>query len=91
MITAPLFLVSGVIFMFEDMPPLGQQVFWYNPLTHLTGIMRDGFYPVYTPGNVPVLYLCVWIAVPMVIGLLPLPQFHRDLLNCQAAWHYIAC
>lgn len=81
MITAPLFLVSGVIFLFEDMPPLAQQVLWFNPVMHVTGLMRDGFYPIYAPGYVSVLYLGVWVAVPMVMGLLLLRQFHRDLLN----------
>lgn len=81
MITAPLFLVSGVILLFEDMPPLAQQVLWFNPVMHITGIMRDGFYPIYAPGYVSVFYLGVWVAVPMVIGLLLLRQFHRDLLN----------
>ncbi len=81
MITAPLFLISGVIFLFEDMPPLAQQVLWFNPVIHLTGLMRDGFYPTYTPGYVSLVYVGAWSVVPMVLGLLLLRQYHRDLLN----------
>ncbi len=80
-LTAPLFLISGVIFLYEDMPLLGQQVLWYNPLLHVTGIMRDGFYPVYTPSYISVAYVGACALIPMVIGLMLLRQFHRDLLH----------
>ncbi len=81
MITAPLFLVSGVIFLYEEMPLLAQQVLWFNPVLHLTGLMRDGFYPGYAPGYVSLAYVGVCALVPMVLGLLLLRQYHRDLLQ----------
>lgn len=81
MITAPLFLVSGVIFLFEDMPPLAQEVLWYNPVLHVTGLMRDGFYPGYAPGYISLAYVGACALVPMVLGLLLLRQYHRDLLQ----------
>lgn len=81
MITRPLFLISGVLILYEDMPPLAQAVLWYNPIMHLTAIMRDGFYPTYTPQYVSLVYVGTCILIPMVIGLLLLRQFHRDLLN----------
>lgn len=80
-LTRPLFLISGVIVVYEDMPALAQAVLWFNPVLHLTGIMRDGFYPTYAPQYISITYLAVWIVVPMVIGLLLLRQYHRDLLN----------
>lgn len=80
-LTRPLFLISGVILVYEDMPEIAQQVLWYNPILHLTGIMRDGFYPLYTPSYVSYVYVGCWIFIPMVTGLLLLRQFHRDLLN----------
>lgn len=79
--TRPLFLISGVIFIYEDLPRAGQEVLWYNPVLHLTGIMRDGFYPLYHPNYVSGLYLAIWITVPLLAGLLLLRQYHRDLLN----------
>lgn len=79
--TRPLFLVSGVIFIYEDLPQMGQAVLWYNPILHLTGIMRDGFYPLYHPAYISHLYLGIWIGFPMLMGLLLLRQYHRDLLN----------
>jgi len=79
-LTAPLFLISGVIFLYENMPPFAQSILWYNPLLHVTGIMRDGFYTAYSPGYISVMYVMTCALVPMVIGLLLLRQFHRDLL-----------
>lgn len=80
-ITAPLFLISGVVFLYEDLPLLAQKVLWYNPLLHLTGLVRDGFYPIYTPTYISISYVSAWILVPLVIGLLLLRQFNRDLIN----------
>lgn len=80
-ITRPLFLISGVIMTYEDLPPLAQSILWYNPLLHVSGIMRDGFYPIYRPDYVSVVYVGLWTLVPMLVGLLLLRRYHRELLN----------
>lgn len=79
-LTAPLFLISGVIVLYESMPPFAQAILWYNPLLHVTGMMRDGFYSVYNPTYISVPYVLTFALVPMVMGLMLLRQFHRDLL-----------
>ena len=79
--TRPMFLVSGVIFIYEDLPQIGKDVLWYNPVLHLTGIMRDGFYPLYRPEYISGVYLGFWCLVPLLTGMLLLRQYHRDLLN----------
>lgn len=79
--TRPLFLISGVIFVYEDLPQMAQNVLWYNPILHLSGIMRDGFYPLYHPNYISDLFIWMWIGFPILAGLLLLRQFHRDLLN----------
>lgn len=78
--TAPLFLISGVIFLYEDMPPFAQDILWYNPLLHVTGIIRDGFYTSYSPSYISIPYVLTCALLPMILGLLLLRQFHRDLL-----------
>ena len=80
-LTAPLFVISGVIILYEDMPPLGQQVLWYNPLLHITGLMRMGFYTVYNPTYISASYVLACALIPMVMGLLLLRRFHRVLLE----------
>lgn len=80
-LTRPLFIISGVIFLYEDMPAIAQQVLWYNPLLHLTGLMRDGFYPLYRPTYISLGYVGACIMIPMALGLLLLRRYHRELLN----------
>ncbi|TQM90352.1 ABC transporter permease [Roseinatronobacter monicus] len=80
-LTAPLFIISGVIFLYEDLPTLAQQILWWNPLIHITGVMRDGFYPTYSPRYISILYVLACALIPMVVGLMLMRQFHRDLLN----------
>ena len=79
--TRPLFIISGVLFIYEELPPMAQAILWYNPILHLTGIMRDGFYPLYRPDYISLVYVGLCILVPMILGLLLLRQNHRDLLN----------
>lgn len=79
-LTRPLFLISGVIILYEDMPAMAQNILWYNPLLHLTGMMRHGFYPMYRPDYISVVFVGLWIVVPMALGLMLLKRHHRDLL-----------
>lgn len=79
-LTRPLFLISGVIILYEDMPPFAQMVLWYNPILHLTGMMRDGFYPMYRPEYISLIFVLTCSLVPMVAGLLLLRRHHRTLL-----------
>ncbi|WP_179381624.1 ABC transporter permease [Jannaschia marina] len=79
--TRPMFLISGVVFIYENLPDMGQAVLWWNPVLHLAGLMRDGFYPLYHPEYVSGLYIGLWIFVPMTLGMLLLRQYYRDLMN----------
>lgn len=46
-VTRPLFIVSGVLFLFEDVPSDLRDMLWFNPLFHITGEMRRAFYATY--------------------------------------------
>ncbi len=80
-LTRPLLIASGVLFLFEDMPRLARDILWYNPLVHVTGLMRVGFYPIYYGDYISVLYVLVWALVPLVLGLMLLRRHHKTLLN----------
>ncbi|MFN7003884.1 MAG: ABC transporter permease [Roseinatronobacter sp.] len=80
-LTAPVTLFSGVIILYEEMPQLAQQILWYNPLLHVTAIMRMGFYPIYSPQYMSLVYICLWIVIPMVLGLILMRRYHRELLQ----------
>lgn len=79
-LTRPLLIISGVLVIYEDMPELAQRILWYNPVIHLTGLMRQGFYPMYHPEYISLLYVSLWVMIPMTIGLLLLRRYQRELL-----------
>ena len=79
--TRPLFLASGVMFLYEDMPPAVQDILWYNPLMHVTGYMRMGFYPMYSPNYLSPIFTIGFGMITLAFGLILLGRYHRDILN----------
>jgi capsular polysaccharide transport system permease protein len=79
--TRPLFLASGIFFLYEDMPPLAQDILWYNPLVHITALMRTGFYPTYSANFVSEIYVIGLSLVVMTLGQVLMGRYHRDILN----------
>lgn len=79
-VVRPLPLMSGLFYIYEDLPKIGQDILWFNPLMHVTGIVRSGVYDTYQPGYVSIPYLLAWSILPMLLGLLLLRRFGRDVL-----------
>ena len=79
-ITRPLFLASGVFYLYEDMPQLAREILWYNPLLHMLGEARSGFYPMYMADYVSNLYVLSVALVTLVMGLVLLGRYHREIL-----------
>lgn len=80
-LTRPLFLISGIFFLFHAIPHPVQDYVWFNPLIHVVGLMRAGFYPTYDAGYVSTTYVMVVALVSFAAGLMLLRRSHRDLLN----------
>ena len=80
-LTRPLFLASGVIFIFEDLPRVLQSILWWNPLMHVAGFMRMGVYPSYGPEYLSPVYVLGCALICLVMGLILLGRYHRDILN----------
>ncbi len=76
----PLILVSGVFFLVEDLPRAVQAVLWFNPLVHLTGLMRAAVYPAYAPQYAAPLYPALIGTVALALGLLFLRGWHKDII-----------
>lgn len=79
--TRPLFIASGVLFIYEDLPRVAQDILWYNPLMHITGLLRTGFYPSYQAAYVSQIYVVGCSLVVLTLGLVLMGRFHRDILN----------
>ncbi|MEL7255341.1 MAG: ABC transporter permease [Pseudomonadota bacterium] len=79
--TRPLFLASAIFYIYEDMPRAVQNVLWYNPLVHVSGVMRSGIYPTYVPEYVSLPFVVGTSLVTMVLGLLLLYRHNRTILE----------
>lgn len=79
--TRPLFLASGIFYLYESLPQLAEDILWYNPLVHIVGLMRTGFYPTYTAPYASPLYVMGLSLVCLTMGLLLLGRHHHEILN----------
>jgi capsular polysaccharide transport system permease protein len=59
-LTRPLFILSGIFYIFESVPKAFQGVLWWNPLVHVIAVMRRGVYGHYDPA---------FVSYPYVIGV----------------------
>jgi len=70
-LTRPLFIASGVLFIYEDMPSAVQNILWWNPLLHASGVMRTGFYPTYDAA-----YVSYGYTYGLALGLIFIHKTH---------------
>jgi capsular polysaccharide transport system permease protein len=56
----PLFIISGIFFTYEMVPKAFQAVLWWNPIVHIVGVMRSGFYGSYEAH---------YVSLPYVMGI----------------------
>lgn len=80
-LTRPLFLVSGIFFLYEDLPGQAQDVMWFNPLLHILGEMRRGFYPVYDGTYISPSYVWAISLIGFGFGLMLLRRHILVILN----------
>lgn len=80
-INRPLFIISGVIFLYDDMPAGAQAVLWYNPLIHITGLMRRSFYPTYHADYISIPFIAGIAIVCLFMGVLLMGRYHRTILH----------
>jgi capsular polysaccharide transport system permease protein len=80
-LTTPLFFMSAILFVLEDLPAYARNVLWYNPLAHITGLMRQGFYPTYEATYASPLYVFSIAGVVLAFGLLLLGRHYRAIIN----------
>lgn len=80
-VSRPLFLASGVIFLYDSMPQGAQSVLWFNPLMHVVGLMRRAFYPSYSADYVSVPFVIFSSLIFLFLGIVLLGRYHRDILS----------
>lgn len=76
----PLFLASGILLLYDELPPIAQSVLWYNPLMHVTGWMRAAFFPTYPAAYTSTVYVLAVSLICFTLGLILMGRYHRDIL-----------
>ncbi|MEE4345517.1 MAG: ABC transporter permease [Paracoccaceae bacterium] len=79
--TRPLFIISCIFFVFDTIPQPYRDYLWWNPLVHVVGMTRSGFYPYYDANYVSVTYVFGVSLCASAVGLLLLRRFHKDLMQ----------
>ena len=77
----PMFLISCIFFLLENVPEPYRDYLWWNPLVHVVGQMRASFYPTYDATYVSYPYVFGIALGLSATGLLFLRRYHRVLLN----------
>lgn len=80
-LTVPLMLLSCIFYTFESLPAHVQTYLWFNPIVHIVGQVRSGFFPEYEAAYVSPLYAFGCALVPLLLGLLFLRRWHRVILS----------
>lgn len=76
--TRPLVLISGVILLHDRLPDPYRSWLEWNPLVHIVGQNRSGFYYSYRAEYVDVMYVYGVALVCGATGLLFLQRYYRD-------------
>ncbi|MEM9709170.1 MAG: ABC transporter permease [Pseudomonadota bacterium] len=76
----PLFIISGIFFIYEDVPFKFREYLWWNPLLHITSELRRGIYVTYEPNWVSPAFVFSLSLVLSVIGFLFLRRYQSELL-----------
>ncbi len=65
----PFFWVSGLFFTAHSLPEKYRELVLYNPVIHITELVRAGWYPNYQDQYFDVPYVLVWILGLLFVGL----------------------
>ena len=80
-INRPMIILSGVILLYDNLPSAFQAILWYNPLIHVMGVSRAGFYPYYAADYVSLTYVFGVAMGCFVVGFLLLRRYGRWILQ----------
>ena len=78
--TGPMILLSAVLYLYEDLPLVAQNILWYNPMTHVTGLTRVGFYSTYNPAYINLPFVVACSLIPAFFGVMMLRKYGRSIL-----------
>ena len=77
----PMFFISGLFFLYEDLSPDIQNILWWNPILHIISLLRRGMYPEYEAEHASVLYVVFIAIIIATIGLINLRTSSKFIMN----------
>lgn len=77
----PMVIISCTFLLFGTIPQPFRDYLWYNPVVHVVGLMRAGFYANYDASYVSVPYVLGFSGVCMVMGLILLRRYHHAIME----------
>ncbi|MFV0359856.1 MAG: ABC transporter permease [Tropicimonas sp.] len=80
-VTRPLFLASCIFYLFDTLPEFAQDILWFNPLVHVIGLTREGFYATYRADYVVLAYPLAVGGFALFAGLVLLKRYALDMIN----------
>lgn len=80
-LTRPLFLISCIFYLFDSLPQWAQSILWFNPIVHIIGLTRIGFYGSYEGDYVTVAYPFLIGGITFLMGLLLLRRHAPYMIN----------
>jgi capsular polysaccharide transport system permease protein len=80
-VTRPLMLISGVLFLVDGLPNSMKSWVIWNPLVHVVSLMREAFYPGVSDSFVSPTYLIFISLTTLTLGLVTLKRVFRDALE----------
>ena len=79
--TRPLFLASAILWIYSDLPQVPADILWYNPLVHIAGMSRMGYYPTYEPQYISYVFVLGFALTLTALGLVLMRRFHLEILS----------
>jgi capsular polysaccharide transport system permease protein len=77
----PLWLLSGLFFLVDEIPEPARGYLLYNPVLHFIIWFRSGFYPGYSLTYLDRSYALKWSSACLLLGLVLVRVAHRKLLE----------
>lgn len=80
-VTRPMFIISCIFYLFDTLPHWVQGILWFNPLVHLVGHTRVGFYSTYSGSYISLIYPTAIGTGCLLLGLVLLRRHAQELIN----------
>jgi capsular polysaccharide transport system permease protein len=82
-INRPAFMVSGVFFLPENIPSPYREILMWNPMIHVVGLFRQGFYPNYRAAYIDMQYIVGLAIFSLIFGFILVWMFDGKLREPQ--------